>query len=156
MNGWPPVLTLIIAFALLIVLALLIQRAANRREKTLLGRERGQELNISLDVLITFLKNHQQSQWAKMLQSIQTDLQEPATATRALSNLGDMFGGMGSLNDLVLGSPDADDECGRLLDAVFRDMKLYHGTQGDYAEWKRLEVQHKDDPPPRIKHAFRK
>jgi len=68
-----------------------------------------------------------------------------------------MFGGMGSLNDLVFDTREVDQECGRLLDAVFRDMKLYFGTEQHRALWRKLEEEHKDDEiPPRVNHAFRK
>ncbi len=65
-------------------------------------------------------------------------------------------GGMGSLNDLTFDEDVVDEEGGQLLDAVFRDMKLYHGKPEHRAQWRKLEEEHKDEPPPRIKHAFGK
>ena len=114
------------------------------------------ELVRSLDALIDFLSRQEQFKWVGILRGIRTDLQSQPTETEALSRLSDTFGGMGSLNDLVFDGPGANQESGRLMDGVFRDMKLYHGTPGQRAEWLELEEEHKDEPPPRIKHALRK
>ena len=114
------------------------------------------ELRRSLDALTEFLSKRDQFKWAGVLRSIRNELQNTATEPKALSRLGDLFGGMGSLNDLAFREPKADQESARLLDAVFRDMKLYNGTAEDRAEWRQLEEEHKNEPPPRIKHAFRK
>jgi len=154
MTNWVP--ALLGSSAIIAVICLLRLRTSRTSTKTQPPRDGHQELLASLDNLINFLSHHQESHWARLLQSVQTDLQEPATATHALCRLSGMFGGMGSLNDLALGSPAADQECGRLLDLLFRNMKLYHGSAADLAEWQRLENEYKDDPPPRIKHAFSK
>jgi hypothetical protein len=110
----------------------------------------------SLSALIDFLYKHKESQWMEVLFGIRSDLQHKALEEEALERLSNVFGGMGSLNDLVFEGPEADQESCRLLDAVFRDMKLYHGTAADRIQWRKLEDAHKEEPPPRIKHAFRK
>jgi hypothetical protein len=124
---------------------------SRRKNKELSNKS---ELLRSLDALIDFLSKQEEFKWGGILRGIQTDLQSQSTEAQALSRLSDTFGGMGSLNDLVF--DEADDEGGRLLDDVFRDMKLYYGTPEHHAEWKKLEEEHKGELPPRIKHAFRK
>jgi hypothetical protein len=125
---------------------------ARRRSKELSNKD---ELVRSLDALIDFLSKQEQFRWVGILRGIRTDLQTQSTEAQALSRLSDTFGGMGSLNDLVSDGAGADQEGGRLLDSVFRDMKLYHGTPENRAEWRKLEAEHKGEPPARIKHAFR-
>jgi hypothetical protein len=114
------------------------------------------ELVRSLDALIDFLSKHEEFKWVGILGGIRTDLQNQAAQADALSRLGAVFGGMGSVNDLIFNGAGADQEGGRLLDAVFRDMSLYYGTPEDRIQWKKLEDEHKGELPPRIKHAFRK
>jgi hypothetical protein len=114
-----------------------------------------EELSRSLDALIDFLSKHEQFRWAEHLRSVRADLQTPKE-TQALSRLSEFFGGMGSLNDLVFEGAGADSEAGRLMDAVFRDMKIYHGGTEHRVQWAKLAAEHKGDLPPRIKHAFSK
>ena len=114
------------------------------------------ELARSLDALIDFLSKQEQFRWAGILRNIRTDFQNQSTEKNALSQLSDVFGGMGSLNDVVFDGKEAGQEGDRLLDDVFRDMKLFYGRPEGRVEWRKLEEQHKDEPPPRIKHAFRK
>jgi hypothetical protein len=156
MNGWPWLIIIAGSLGLLIALIRAAQSVSKRSSNVQPRRDGRQQLLISLEAVIAFLSSHQETHWARMLQETQTDLQEPATAARALSRLSSMFGGMGSLNDLVLTPTAVNAEFSRLLDALFRDLKLYNGTHQDLAEWQRLEDQYKDDPPPRVKHAFRK
>ena len=126
-----------------------------RWKKTQNGNK--EELRRSLDALIDFLCKHEDYRWVTFMLAIGAELEHPATEAAALSRLSDAFGGMGSLNDPVFGETDAEHEEGdRLRDAVFRDMKLYHGTRSDRAEWAALEEKHKGELPPRIKHAFRR
>jgi hypothetical protein len=124
-----------------------------RRQPAALSNK--QELSRSLDALIDFLSKHEQSRWAERLGSVRADLQTPKE-TQALSRLSEFFGAMGSLNDLVLKDVAADGEARRLIDAVFRDMKIYHGGPEQRAQWAKLEAEHQGDLPPRIKHVFRK
>jgi hypothetical protein len=128
--------------------------SASRRKNNEISNK--DELTKSLDALIDFLSKHEEFRWVGILRGIHADLQKQSTEAGALSELSDIFGGMDSLNDLVFDGAEANQECGRLLDAVFRDMKLYHGKLEHRAEWRKLEEEHKDELPPRIKHAFRK
>ncbi len=151
----------------LIVLGFIGAFFAWRREKVgrefeLKGRNKPQlsnkeELRQSLDALINFLCKHEYFQWVASLGVIRAELENPATEAAALSRLSDAFGGMGSLNDPQFGDTEAEHQEGdRLLDAVFRDMKLYYGSASDRAEWAALEKKHQGELPPRIKHAFRR
>ncbi len=156
LNLWPVLITGV----LLAILSCWRQRARLRRNNS---RRRAEEpnnkneLRKSLDELINFLSRHEMFRWVSHLRQVRAELGSAATEQGALSRLGDMFGGMGSLNDLVFDTVEAKQECDKLLDAVFRDMKIYNGTQEHRALWKKLEEEHKDDGlPPRIKHAFRK
>lgn len=131
-------------------------RTPDRSERRNDDTSNKDELPRSLDALIDFLSKREQFSWVGILQGIRTDLQSPATEAEGLSRLSDLFGGMGSLNDLTFDEAAVDNEGGQLLDSVFRDMKLYHGKPEDRAQWRKLEEEHKNEPPPRIKHAFRK
>src|ERR1041384_6634051 len=102
-------------------------------------RDGKNELLGSLEALIAFLLAHQEFHWARSLQDLRAELDDAAGHSRALSRLGEMFGGMGSLNDLTFPEAAANEECARLLDAVFRDMKLFHGTNQHRAQWTKLE-----------------
>ena len=156
MSIWPILIT-----------SLIIAIFASRRQRARVWLERVRqqdrqlnnkdELRKSLDTLVDFLSKHEQYGRVRILQGIRGQLDSTATEADALSRLSTLFGGMGSFNDIVLDTPEATEECGRLLDAVFRDMKLYHGTHEHRALWRKLEEEHKDDElRPRIKHAFRK
>jgi hypothetical protein len=114
-----------------------------------------EQLHRSLDALIAFLNKHDEPRWATHLENVKAELQF-ATERAALTRLSDMFGGMGSLNDVTFGTQELDDEADRLRGAVFRDRKLYFGNAADRTEWIKLEEQHKGELAPRIKHAFRK
>jgi len=133
-----------------------VRHLLNSPQGYIKGPSNKDELARSLDALIDFLSKQEQFRWAETLREIQTYLQNPATEVEGLSRLSGLFGGMGSLNDLVFDGAGVDEVGAHLLDAVFRDMKLYHGTPEHRAQWKKLEEEHKDEPPPRIKHAFRK
>lgn len=151
---------ILVASALGAVLLFGLRRFHRKTSGAGSGKDEGQrngreELRRSLDALGTFLSHHQKFHWAKMLQDLRAELDDAAGPSRALSRLGEMFGGMGSLNDLTFPEVAVNEECARLLDAVFRDMKLFHGTNEHRAQWARLEEQFRDDLPPRIKHAFR-
>jgi hypothetical protein len=97
----------------------------------------------SLDVFIDFLSLHEDYRWASVLTAIRSGLQLPAAEIGALARLSILFGGMGSLNDIVFDRPEAQQKADGLLDTIFRDMKLYHGVPADRAEWKTLEEQYK-------------
>lgn len=113
------------------------------------------QLRRSLGELIDFLARHGQPDWAARLREVHGDLLVPTTEPAALQRLGDFFGGMGSLNDVGFTDAELGRQLDRLLDAVFRDLTLYHGVPAHRQGWAELERQHQGEPPPRIKHAFR-
>lgn len=130
------------------------------RKQTAIGEEKidnrtnQQHLIESIDALAKFLSRQGERIWAERLTEIRAGLATPQSEAKALFHLGEFFGGMGSLNDLVMDDAEKDTECGLLLDAVFRDFKLFYATPGDRLAWKQLEQENKEGLPPRIRHAF--
>lgn len=143
------------SWPLFIVIALVCFLRHLREAERKAAPSNKEELSRSLGALIDFLSKQEQFRWAELLRNVKADLQTP-NETQALSRLSEFFGGMGSLNDLVFKGPGADSEASRLMDAVFRDMKIYHGGPEHRAQWAKLEEEHKGELPPRLKHAFRK
>ena len=153
MNPWPILIIALIGLAVFVWYHDKQQESPGSR--TSAGINNKEQLVRSLDALADFFSRNEQFKWAGELQAIKTHLENPKTESEGLAHLSNLFGGMGSINDLSYEKAEIDLEASRLLDAVFRDMKLYHGTNEDRVEWMKLEEKHKDELPPRIKHAFR-
>jgi uncharacterized protein DUF6966 len=112
-----------------------------------------------------FLRNASMAAWDEYLQSLELRIADAAARTGALQELEQSFGGMGSLNDVFIcaenghvppgQSPEAaNEEIDRLLDAVFRELKLVEASAATRLVWRWYERRHRGEPVPRIKNAF--
>jgi hypothetical protein len=103
--------------------------------------------------------------WAAELSSISERLADPYASKAAIDELERCFGGMGSLNDLVFDPmnqnvpPDQDagelnTRFGRLLDTMFRELRLVGAGSWARLHWRLLELVNRKNLPPRILKAF--
>lgn len=115
--------------------------------------------------LIRFFELSKAEFWVKFLGGILQRLEDPMEREKARIDLDNCFGGMGSLNDLVLSVTNqnlpegwseeaANDHLNRLLNRVFKENRLVGKSRFDRFKWKLLEIKHRNDLPPRILNSF--
>lgn len=120
----------------------------------------------SIDNVTSFLRSANSNYWTSKLEEIRGRLLKQDQRIDALNDLDKLFGGMGTLNDLVFceandNLPNGEDEANfnnkfsELLDNLFKEMKLVNSGYLMRFYWHYLEFKHRDDLPPRIKKAFR-
>lgn len=119
----------------------------------------------ALGELRAFLRRANMPAWDEHLEAIELRIVDPSARAAALRELEQGFGGMGSLNDIFIcpengnvppgQSPQAaNKEVDRLLDAVFRELKLVDASPITRLVWRLCEWRYWGDPAPRIKKAF--
>ena len=83
-------------------------------------------------------------QWAEYLTALSDRLETPAHREEAFGQLNRLFWGMGSLDDLVLGT--GDQELQRLLWALYRECQLWDASDSQRLRWRWIEWRYTGDP----------
>jgi hypothetical protein len=129
-------------------------------------KDRGHRLIAALGELRAFLRRANMPGHDAALDAIERRIVDPATRREGLRELEQGFAGMGSLNDIFIcpenrnvpagQSPEvANKELDRLLNAVFREVKLVEAPAVIRLVWRWCELWYRGEPAPRIKNAFR-
>jgi hypothetical protein len=130
-------------------------------------------LRTSLKELIGFLresasstKDSSSSYWVAELSDIDARLQDECSQAKAIEDLESCFGGMGSLNDLAFCDrnknlpleadlKEYNAQFGKLMDKVFKELRLVNCGMLTRLYWKWLGWKHRGELAPRIKKTFR-
>jgi hypothetical protein len=121
----------------------------------------------SVQSLIEFLRPTGSEFWVRKLSEIALGLRSAEGAQRAAADLENMFGGMGSLNDLYFcdtnkNLPAGEDEKGfnkrfaQLMDQTFKELRLHDAGLFTRLHWSYLAWKHRNELAPRIKKTFRR
>jgi hypothetical protein len=122
-------------------------------------------LRIALGELRAFLRRANMPHYDAGLDTIDRKIVDPATRREGLRELEESFAGMGSLNDIFIcrengnvppgQSPEAANmEVNRLLDVVFRELRLVDAPAFTRLLWRGCEWWYRGEPAPRITRAF--
>ena len=120
----------------------------------------------ALQEVIDFISKTPEKIWEKTLTDIKNRLLKKRKRKKALANLENFFGGMGTLNDIYFCETnknlpkgtlekDFNTTWNELLDVLFKELRLVGASSTDREEWEKLEEECCDELPPRIKKAFR-
>jgi len=124
------------------------------------------KLIASIQDLIGLLRQTGSKYGVNELTGIVTDLVSEKQASNAGARLEQMFGGMGTLNDLIFCEENQNLPSGekagifnkrycQLLDRTFKEMRLRNEGVIARLHWAYLELRHRGELPPRIKKTFR-
>lgn len=105
--------------------------------------------------------------WVPRLEALLLRLADPTSRGKAVAELRTLFGGMGSLNDIVLCEANgnlppgwsearANRRLGRALDTLFRESTLFGEPWGARVWWSFAARSLRPELPPRIRYAFRR
>ena len=124
-------------------------------------------LERALDSAAFLLREGNECAWADRLQRLKRDLADADSRARASTDLLAAFGGMSSLNDVVLRpdsssalskrtSADLSRELDTHLERVFREVKLLDEPFRARVLWHWLRWRHRNELPPHVRSAFRR
>ena len=131
------------------------------------SNDNSKKLRDALQEVINFLEQTSEKYWANELRKIDKRLIDKEQREKALEDLDNYFGGMGSLNDLYFceaneNLPDGQSEkkvnaqLDKLLNVLYKKLSLLNASPITRAYWEWLEWRYRNEPPPRIKKTFRR
>jgi len=119
-----------------------------------------------ISALIQFLEPTGSVFWVNELKEIESRLSDDLLINEAAHKFENMFGGMGSLNDLIFcqtnkNLPNGETEkefnerFSSLMNNAFKELRLLDMGVLSRLQWMWLDCRNKGDLPPRIKKTFR-
>jgi hypothetical protein len=124
------------------------------------------KLIISVQTLIEFLKPTGSEFWVEKLSDIASGLRTEDRAEISANNLENLYGGMGSLNDLYFcetnenlptgeNEKEFNEKFSLLMDRVFKELRLRNANFMTRLHWSYLAWKHRKELAPRIKKTFK-